>query len=116
LQQLALQIAKTYQVDTQNWVAAAQSLRCPYWDWAINSVPPAEVISLKTLDIVTPDGKTTSVPNPLIQYPFNPIHPSFTSPYSSWKTTVRHPGDPNSPDATTDVQALIEYGVCLYFE
>jgi tyrosinase len=61
---------------------------------------------MQTLDIITPDGQTTTVANPLIQYTFNPIDPSFPAPYSSWQTTIRHPDDPNSPDATTDVQAL----------
>jgi len=107
LQQHALEIANTYQVDTQRWVTAAQDLRAPYWDWATNSVPPAEVISLETVNIVTPDGQTTSVANPLLQYTFNPIDQSFPSPYSSWQTTIRHPDDPNSPNATTDVQALV---------
>jgi len=48
------------------------------------------------------------VANPLIRYTFNPIDRSFPAPYSSWKTTIRHPDDPNSPDATTDVQALVD--------
>ncbi|KAF8263972.1 tyrosinase [Lactarius quietus] len=107
LQQNALQIANTYQVDKQSWITAAQNLRAPYWDWATNSVPPAEVVSLPNVNIITPDGQTTSVPNPLIQYTFNPIDPSFPDPYSNWPTTIRHPDDPNSPNATTDVQALI---------
>jgi len=107
LQQHALQIASTYQVDTQSWVTAAQNLRAPYWDWATNTVPPPQVISLETLDIITPDGQTTSVANPLLKYTFNPIDPSFPDPYSNWQTTIRHPDDPSSPNATTDVQALI---------
>ncbi|KAN0140456.1 Common central domain of tyrosinase domain containing protein [Lactarius tabidus] len=107
MQQHALQIANTYQVDKQSWVTAAQNLRLPYWDWATNTVPPPEVISLKTLNIVTPDGKTTSVANPLLQYTFNPIDRSFPRPYSSWKTTIRHPDSPNSANATTDVPALV---------
>jgi tyrosinase len=107
LQQHALQIANTYQVDTGSWVTAAQNLRAPYWDWATNSVPPSQVISDQTVSIVTPDGQTTDVPNPLLQYTFNPIDPSFPQPYSNWQTTIRHPDDPNSPDATTDVQGLV---------
>ena len=106
MQQHALQIANTYQVDKQSWVTAAQNLRVPYWDWASNTVPPPQVISMTTLNIVTPNGKTTSVANPLLQYTFNPIDRSFPRPYSSWKTTIRHPDNPNSANATTDVQAL----------
>ncbi|KAI0304304.1 tyrosinase [Multifurca ochricompacta] len=108
LQQHALDIAKTYQVDQQSWLTAAQNLRAPYWDWATNTVPPPEVISLETVDIITPDGNTTSVANPLLGYTFNPIDRSFPSPYKYWQTTIRHPDDPRSPNATTDVQALTD--------
>jgi tyrosinase len=83
-------------------VTAAENLRAPYWDWASNSVPPDEVISLQNVEIITPDGRTTSVPNPLYQYTFNPVDPSFPDPYRSWRTTVRHP----SRSGTTDPRGL----------
>jgi len=110
LQQHALTIAKQYQ-DQDRWLGAAQNLRAPYWDWATKSVPPPEVLSLKDVGIITPesDGNTVPVTNPLYQYTFHPIDPSFPDhpyPYSSWKTTIRHPDHPKSPDATTDAQAL----------
>jgi tyrosinase len=103
----ALVIAAQYQ-DQQRWLSAAQNLRAPYWDWATNSVPPPEVISSQSVNVTTPDGNTTSVPNPLYQYTFNPIDPSFPAPYQDWQTTIRHPDDFNSPNATTDVQALTD--------
>jgi tyrosinase len=120
LQQHALVIAKKYQ-DQSRWLRAAQDLRAPYWDWAANSIPPPEVISLKYLDIVKPEGKKT-VENPLFQYKFDPVHPSFKKyyddapgppekrkppPFHEWKTTIRHP-DNFGKDAKTDVQKLIE--------
>jgi tyrosinase len=84
-------------------------LRAPYWDWATNSVPPAEVVSLTTVTILAaPDGNPTDVTNPLYQYTFNPIDPSFPSPYQYWQTTIRSPDNPGSPDATTDVQLLTQ--------
>ena len=113
IQQHALEIAKTYRTDQQQWLSAAQNLRAPYWDWASNSVPPPEVISLQTVNIITADGRTTSVPNPLYQYTFNPIDPSFPSPWRSWRTTIRHPDDPRSPNATTDSQDLRRYDFTL---
>ena len=112
MQQHALDIAKTY--SDPSWSTAAQNLRAPYWDWATNIIPPDEVISQESVSIITPDGNTTDVPNPLFQYTFNPIDPSFPAPYSSWKTTIRHPDDPNSPSATTDIQALVEYASFLF--
>jgi hypothetical protein len=114
LQQQALAIAQQYQQDQKQWSDAAQNLRAPYWDWATNSIPPNEVIFAQTVDIITPDGQTTTVPNPLLQYPFNPIDPSFPAPYKSWKTTIRHPDNPSSPNATTDAQALSEYDFTFF--
>ena len=114
LQQHALEIALKYQ-DQERWKTAAENLRAPYWDWATNTVPPPEVVTLEIVKITTPDGEE-AVPNPLIKYAFHPIDPSFPSepsPYNSWPTTIRHPTPPDSPDATSDVQALIEYGFTL---
>ncbi|KAI0297811.1 photo-regulated tyrosinase [Multifurca ochricompacta] len=106
LQHHALEKAKTYQVDRERWIAAAENLRAPYWDWATDIIPPAEVISLAFVDIITPDGKRTPVENPLLQYAFSPVHKDFPDRYKSWKTTIRHPDHPGSPDARTDVQGL----------
>jgi tyrosinase len=107
-QQHALDVAKTYRNDQQLWLDAAQNLRAPYWDWATNSVPPPEVISMQTVNITTPDGKTASVPNPLLQYTFNPVDPSFPRPWGLLMTTVRSPS-PSAPNVT-DVPRLIRYG------
>ena len=105
LQQQALAISQQYQ-DQQRWSTAAQNLRAPYWDWATNSVPPPEVVSLQTVNIITPDGRTSTVPNPLLQYTFNPIDPSFPQPWSLLTTTIRSPNSNN----VTNVQRLIRYG------
>ena len=109
LQQHALDVAKTYHNNQQHWISVAQNLRAPYWDWATNSLPPPEVISLQTVDIITPDGRTSSVPNPLYQYTFNPPDPSFPPPWNSYKTTIRDP-TPNAPNVT-NVQRLTRYDV-----
>lgn len=104
LQQHAIEIAKTYP-DQERWVAAAICLRAPYWDWASNIVPPPEIISLEKIIITTPSGRT-AVDNPLLQYKFNPIDPSFPEPYSAWKTTLRRPTSKNA-DATSNVEEMI---------
>ena len=115
VQQHALAIAQNYH-DRQRWVDAAQTLRFPYWDWATNSVPPPQVIQQTTISILAaPDGSPTDVMNPLYQYTFNPNDISdFPQPWNSWQTTIRSPDDPDSPDATTDVQLLISYDFFLY--
>ncbi|KAI0043594.1 tyrosinase [Auriscalpium vulgare] len=106
LQRQAKGIAAQYTYDQDRWLSAAANLRSPFWDWARNSVPPAEVVSLANVTITTPDGKKTSVANPLIRYTFHPIDPSFPTPYSNWKTTLRNPTS-NGANATTDVNGLI---------
>ena len=67
---------------------------------------------MATVNITTPNGDE-DVQNPLIKYTFNPIDKSFTSPWKYWQTTIRHPDDPNSPNATTDVDALEKYDFTL---
>nr|QTF98733.1 tyrosinase [Armillaria ostoyae] len=105
LQQHAVAIAEKYTVDNARWKAAAANLRAPYWDWAANSVPPPEVISLATVKIIKPDGKLGSVANPLLKYGFHPIDKSFPPPYSGWRTTLRHPTSAN-PNATSNIDDL----------
>ena len=108
IQEQAIAIANTYEVNAEQFMAAAQTLRVPYWDWATNSVPPDEVIQLRTVTITAPDGTRKDVSNPLFQYTFHPIDASFPSPYSNWQTTLRHP-DSSSSSATTSVPDLIRY-------
>ncbi|KAG8960488.1 hypothetical protein FRC00_000212, partial [Tulasnella sp. 408] len=109
LQQHAAEVAKTYTEDTAAWTKAAQQLRMPYWDWASNSVPPAEVISMAQVTITTPDGQRTPVPNPLLSYRFNPIDPSIMATrYRIWQTTLRHPPS-RTPDAVSDVDEMVSW-------
>ncbi|KAJ7674241.1 tyrosinase [Mycena rosella] len=105
LQTAAIAIASTYTVDQDRFKQAALGLRQPYWDWASNAVPPAEVISLDKVPIIAPNGQKIQVTNPLRRYTFHPIDPSFGPPYNAWKTTLRQP-DTISPNATDDVAVL----------
>jgi tyrosinase len=105
LQQHARTIAARYTVDQAAWKKAAEDLRQPYWDWAANSVPPAEVISLTQVTITTFNGQRVSVDNPLYRYRFHPIDPRFPRPYSGWPTTLRQPTS-TRPDATDNIPRL----------
>jgi len=105
LQQRAVEIAATYTVDTEDWKQAATNLRQPYWDWAVNAIPPSEVISDTQVTIIGTDGNQALVDNPLYHYIFNPIDPSFPQPYSGWQTTLRQPTS-QDPDATDDITLL----------
>ncbi|KAH9889909.1 tyrosinase [Cubamyces lactineus] len=106
LQKYAQDIAKRYKVDQPAWEKAAADLRQPFWDWAKNTLPPPEVISLDKVTITTPDGLRAEVDNPLRRYRFHPIDPSFPDPYDNWATTLRHPTTDGS-DAQDNVQGLI---------
>ncbi|KAF5372536.1 hypothetical protein D9758_005295 [Tetrapyrgos nigripes] len=108
IQAEAVKIAATYtSADAQRFKDAAQNLRQPFWDWARNSVPPAEVISLDQVTIAAaPDGKRVPVTNPLRRYTFHPIDKSFPRPYSVWKTTVRYPTSSTNPSPTEDINTM----------
>ncbi|KAG9009286.1 hypothetical protein FRB90_008451 [Tulasnella sp. 427] len=109
----ATDIAQTYTVDNAAWVEAAKQLRIPYWDWAVNAVPPVQVISSAQVNITAPNGQRISVANPLLAYRFNPIDPSFPAPYSRWPTTLRHPHIAG-PNARSDVDEMIDRGVFAF--
>ncbi|EEB90597.1 hypothetical protein MPER_11172, partial [Moniliophthora perniciosa FA553] len=106
LQTAAVKIASTYTVNAEQFQAAAQNLRQPYWDWAANSTPPTQVISDDQVTIITSDGSRKSVPNPLRRYTFNPIDRSFPRPYSLWRTTYRYPTSTTSQNPRENITAL----------
>lgn len=59
------------------WKEAAADLRQPYWDWAANLAPPREVLQLRNLSILQPDGTELDVVNPLFSYRFASTASSF---------------------------------------
>jgi hypothetical protein len=108
LQAFVVSIADTYTTtDKVQWQNTAANFRLPFWDWASNSVPPDQVISQQTVDIIVADGSTQTFTNPLYSYPFNPVSDGgFSYPWNQWNTTLRCPTD-DTPNAQTDVQQLI---------
>ncbi|KAJ8077639.1 hypothetical protein PM082_002072 [Marasmius tenuissimus] len=110
----AMKIAETYTFEKERFKEAALNLRQPYWDWAVNSVPPAEVISMDRLTIIVFNGEEGSVVNPFRRYTFNPLVPSykFPEPFSKWQTTLRHPRDETDPNATENIDRLKSWMQC----
>ncbi|EEP82835.1 predicted protein [Uncinocarpus reesii 1704] len=89
----ALEIAQQYPASTRSqYIAAAENLRIPYWDWASNPVLPSSLINTQ-IQITTPQGRQ-SITNPLYSYTINPTtgkgFPS-NDPLSRYRTTVRCP-------------------------
>ncbi|KAL9630868.1 MAG: hypothetical protein Q9164_006201 [Protoblastenia rupestris] len=91
----AQQIAATYpNASRSRYEAAAQSLRIPYWDWALNATMPSLVNQLK-ISIEAPEG-LTEIDNPLFTYTFHPQpsqseFPSTDGRISKYQSTVRYP-------------------------
>lgn len=61
------------------WKQAARALRQPYWDWASGLTPPAEVLQLRQISILQPDGSNRTVDNPLFSYKFADTASSFAN-------------------------------------
>lgn len=108
LQAHVVSVANQYTTsDKIQWQNAASNFRLPFWDWASNSVPPDQVISQETVDIIVADGSTQTVTNPLYSYPFNTVADGdFDFPWNQWNTTLRCPTD-DTPNAQTNVKQLI---------
>jgi tyrosinase len=98
-------IARRYQFDRDRWIAAAERLRAPYWDWAANPIPPDELIAMPQVAIIGFDGRTRWVNNPLMGYYFHPIDGRFTGTLSGAFKTVRHP-DQNGQEGPDSVLRL----------
>ncbi|KAF8514606.1 hypothetical protein JB92DRAFT_124714 [Gautieria morchelliformis] len=104
----AASIAEKYTADTALWKSAAANLRQPYWDWAINPVPPDVIISDEKVKILhAPMGEEVEVENPFLRYRFrsDSERQSFHESFKDWPTTLRYPTG-KGKDATSDVVQL----------
>lgn len=102
-------------MDKERWQLAARNLRAPYWDWVEKIVPPDEVISKDNVDIlIPPNGTSSSVKNPLLQYTFRDnVQECFVEPWNQYDHTFRDFGvvDPEKP---ANVENLRRYLYCFY--
>lgn len=68
----AQDIAASYPDENRDtYVAAATTLRVPYWDWA-SDPPMPDALVTPTITINTPEGQQ-EVNNPLYTYKFHPL-------------------------------------------
>jgi tyrosinase len=84
------------------WHNAAQELRAPYWDWAIDEYPPDEVIAKSELTILGLDGKKHTVKNPLYSYTYQ----TGAIKIENSPKTVRHPNSAGETDLEAVRKAL----------
>ncbi|KAL9102921.1 MAG: hypothetical protein Q9163_001981 [Psora crenata] len=93
----AQQIAATYpNMSRSQYQAAAQTLRIPYWDWAVNATMPS-LLNQPMVSINTPSG-VKDTRNPLLTYAFHPQpstsdFPPSDGAISKYPNTVRYPDD-----------------------
>ncbi|KAI0737491.1 common central domain of tyrosinase-domain-containing protein [Irpex lacteus] len=96
LESHAAHLASLYTTpDAPSWCLAAQSLRMPYWDWALHPLLPPEVIECETLwtrgrNFVFSDGVRGE---------------GFPKRFRGWRETVRWPMSCEA-DAKSDGEAL----------
>lgn len=62
------------------------------------------------VSIIAPSGVRVNVPNPLLRYTFNPVHPSFPPPFNTWRTTLRQP----NRNGVENINGLIGYVNTLF--
>ena len=81
LQKNAIAMAKKFpRAQRKRWIAAAQTLRMPYWDWgmklAAGEAPFPTIFTETTVSVTTPRGQKT-IANPLYSYTFGNEDHSF---------------------------------------
>lgn len=85
-------IANTFTgTDKTKYVAAAQLLRFPYWDWAAADTQShlPSIVKQSTVVVTAPTGQKT-INNPLYSYNFKSGENSvFSSPYNTLSRTIR---------------------------
>ncbi|EPS45721.1 hypothetical protein H072_139 [Dactylellina haptotyla CBS 200.50] len=71
---------------------ALSGLRIPYWDWASDSSVPAEVGSMKTIEVANPQvaGARQSIANPLYSYKFTDLSELPGAPFNRMPETYRY--------------------------
>ncbi|EED13327.1 tyrosinase [Talaromyces stipitatus ATCC 10500] len=102
--QFAQSIANAYPEDQrQTYIDAADTLRIPYWDWAVNPNMPESLV-YQSIVINTPNGQRT-MDNPLYSYKFHPLPLGSDipndDPLAKYSETVRSP-DPNTGQSRMD--------------
>ena len=101
LYNIVQQVAAEMTQQKATYVAAAKTLRVPYWDWAAPrqngavypSIFKGDVVNgVSYLTINMPNGPMR-IRNPLYAYTFHPLSSSDlpNSPFNVWPTTLRYP-------------------------
>lgn len=104
------QVANSYSGSQKTqMLAAAATMRWPYWDWAANppagqNTFPAQVASPQ-VSVNGPNGQIT-VANPLYQYSFTDSSLQYYSPFVNWGQTRRYPNSNSANGVSQNGQAI----------
>ena len=86
LHEEALRIAGEFTgTERERYLAAADDLRLPYWDWASEEEIPSVVLA-QTINVIKPNGPT-DIANPLFSYAFQQSPPDT---HVGGSETARH--------------------------
>jgi tyrosinase len=111
VQSEACKIAATYTDELKpEFVAAANNLRQPFWDWADKITPPDEVLTLDQVEYIAPNGQTQTMENPFRRYKFHSKESvsEFPEKFKQWDRTLRHPTT-QAADAKDNLEELKRY-------
>ncbi|KAK0672032.1 hypothetical protein QBC41DRAFT_38689 [Cercophora samala] len=104
----AVEIASRYPPDMlPEYMAAAESLRQPYWDWAMNpTLPPAA--TRINMTVRAPEGLRV-IPNPLYTYRFQrlDVQKGFGGQLTQYPQTIRCPGSGGVLNNATESNTLL---------
>ncbi|KAI9812447.1 MAG: hypothetical protein M1827_004678 [Pycnora praestabilis] len=111
-------IAQTYPYSQQaTYIAAARTLRIPYWDWVANPSMPS-LVNNPNITINAPDGQRTMA-NPLFTYAFNPQpatsdFPLSDAPLSTYPESARWPDDSGNSQPSLANAQLVHNGPAIH--
>ncbi|OLL25127.1 Tyrosinase [Neolecta irregularis DAH-3] len=77
------------------WVEAASRMRCPFFDWALDTTLPDIYLRNKTVQVETPTGRSM-ITNPLFSFRFLSVPAEFGEDgveWIKWRQTLRAPSD-----------------------
>jgi tyrosinase len=110
-----------YGANKAKFIAAAKTLRIPYWDWAASAAIPT-ILSTPKITITTPAGER-QIDNPLFAYKFPPLDPKYfpnQGAYDSYlandSTTIRDPNANSNLIHAGLTPATVSTKLCGIFE
>ncbi|KAA8897513.1 hypothetical protein FN846DRAFT_783234 [Sphaerosporella brunnea] len=101
--------------DRSRYVAAAQRVRLPYWDWSVDNSRIPSIVMQTTISVVSPDSsgraQRTTIRNPLYSYRFTNQafkNEYFSGLYQQAAETLRQPTSPRTSQNNVANAAMMQ--------